>query len=173
MHWHIREGSAKALRAHHGEAFNNTSLVVRVYDVTDILFDGFNAHMFFDLEVGGLAGNYYFRVDRLARNYLAEIGLRSRDGSFHSLARSNTAYFDRDRPSGNYQTAGLFVGGALKRVFPVENIFDAPAYEKMGQELAVIELKEALSVAVVLLCVNHAVSLNSRCSLPIRQVLTV
>lgn len=161
VHWHIREGSAKALRAYHGEAFNNTSLVVRVYDVTDILFDGFNANMFFDLEVGGLAGNYYFRVDRLARNYLAEIGLRSRNGSFHSLARSNTAYFDRDRPSGNYQTAGLFVGGALKRVFPVENIFDAPAYERMGQVLAGIELKEALSIAVVLLCVSHAVSLNS------------
>ncbi len=161
VHWHIREESAEALRAHRGEVFNNGQLVVRVYDVTDILFDGFNAHMFFDLEVGGLAGNYYFGVDRLARNYLAEIGLRSRNGSFHFLARSNTAYFDRDRPFGNYQIVGLFVGGALNRVFSVENIFDAPVYERMNRELAGIDRKEALSVGVVFLGINQAAGFNS------------
>ncbi|MDH4220179.1 MAG: DUF4912 domain-containing protein [Candidatus Aminicenantes bacterium] len=161
MHWHIREGSAEALRAQQGEAFRNTSLVVRVYDVTDIIFDGFNAHMFFDLEVSGLSGNYYFGVNRLARDYLAEIGFRRRDGYFHSLARSNVTYFDRDRPSGNYQIAGLFVRGALNRVFSVENIFDAPVYERMNLELARKKRKEALSIAVVLLGINHEAGLNS------------
>jgi glycosyltransferase involved in cell wall biosynthesis len=149
LHWHLREESAEALRAGHGEKLRNAPLVARVYDVTDILFDGRNAHGFFDLNLSGLRGSYYFGVDRPSRNYLAEIGPRGGDGSFHPLARSNTALFDRDRPSRNYQVAGLFAGGSLGRVFPVENVFDAPVYERMNRELAGIEREEALSVAAV------------------------
>jgi glycosyltransferase involved in cell wall biosynthesis len=167
VHWHIRKESAETLWPN--EAFNNATLVVRVYDVTDIIFNGINAHMFFDLQVGGLTGNYYFRVDHLARNYLAEVGLRSRDGFFHSLARSNTTFFDSDRPSGNYQIAGLFAGGALNRVFPVENIFDAPVYERMNRELAGIERQEALFVAMVFLGIDGTTVFNTSLSSFIRN----
>lgn len=146
VHWHIREESVEAINATHGEGFNGSHLVVRVYDVTDILFDGLNAHMFFDLEINGLSGNYYFAMDRLGSNYLAEIGFRFADGSFHYLARSGTTYFDRDRPSGNYQIAGLFVEGTLNKIFSVENIFDAPVYERMNHELAGINRKKPLSL---------------------------
>ena len=161
VHWQIREESVKALKATHGERFNGAHMVLRVYDVTDILFDGLNAHMFFDLEVKELSGKYYFAIDRLGRSYLAEIGFRFGDGSFHFLTRSNTAYFDRDRPSGDYQIGGFFVGGKLDKVFSVENIFDAPVYEKMNQELAGINRKEPLSVAVVFLGINRAAGFNS------------
>lgn len=154
--WQIREESVEALKRTRGEGFNGAHMVARVYDVTDILFDGLNAHMFFDLTVHGLSGNYYFAIDRLGRNYLVEIGFRWSDGSFHALARSNPVCFDRDRPSGNYQAAGLFVGGALNKVFSVENIFDAPVYEKMNRALAGIKRKEPLSVGVVFLDINHA-----------------
>ncbi len=160
VHWHIREKSVEALKATYGERFNGSHMVVRVYDVTDILFDGLNAHMFFDLEVNGLSGNYYFAMDRLARSCLAEIGFRFGDGSFHYLARSSTTHFDRDRPSGEYQIAGLFVGGTLSRIFSVENIFDAPVYERMNHELAGINRKKPLSVAVVFLGVNHSAGFN-------------
>ncbi len=161
VHWYIPEKCVEEMRAQQGEAFQGASLVVRVYDVTDIIFDGFNAHMFFDLKVSRLSGNHYFGINRLARYYLAEIGFRRRDGYFHYLARSNTTYFDIDRPTGNYQIAGLFVGGALNRVFSVENIFDAPVYEKMNLELARKKKKEALSIAVVLLGINHEAGINS------------
>jgi glycosyltransferase involved in cell wall biosynthesis len=149
LHWNILEESAEALRKHQGGGIRNAPLVVRVYDVTDVLFDGHNAHSFIDLHVNGLHGSYYFGIDRLARNYLAEIGFRSGDGSFYPLARSDSVLFDRDRPSGNYQVAGLFGGGYLGRVFPVENVFDAPVYERMNRELAGIEREEALRVAAV------------------------
>jgi glycosyltransferase involved in cell wall biosynthesis len=156
MHWHIRPETAELLLRQN--TLQNASFIVRVYDVTDILFDGRNAHMSFDLDVGGLQGNYYFRVDRPARNYIAEAGFRGRDGSFHLLARSNTTFFERDRPSGNYRISGLFVGGASQKKFPVENIFDAPLYEKMQRQLAGIRRKEALSLAVVFLSLSREMS---------------
>lgn len=161
VHWQIQEESVGALKLTHGERFNGSRMVVRVYDVTDILFDGFNAHMFFDLEVNGLSGNYYFAMNRLARSYLAEIGFRFGDGSFRCIARSNTAFFDRDRPSGDYEIAGLFVGRTLNRIVAIENIFDAPVYETMNRELSGINRDRPLSVAVVFLGVNHTATFDS------------
>jgi hypothetical protein len=64
--------------------------------------------MFFDLDVGKTSGNYYFTVERHGRNYLAETGLRNTHGMFYPLSRSNTAFFDRDRPSGHYRTMDSF-----------------------------------------------------------------
>lgn len=161
VHWHIQKESVEAMSAQKDGTIQNASLIVRVYDVTDIIFDGSNAHMFFDLEISGLSGNHYFGLNQPARNYVAEIGFRKKDGYFHCLARSNTVFFDRDRPSGNYRTDGLFVGNLLTRVFPVENIFDAPIYERINRELAGVEHKEALSVAVVFLGINPETSLDS------------
>jgi glycosyltransferase involved in cell wall biosynthesis len=146
--WHVSEESIAVLRQQGEGAFRNARIVARVYDVTDIIFDGHNAHMFFDIEVGGPVGSYYFSVDRLARNYLAEAGLKNGEGLFHPMARSGSAYFDRDRPSGNYQVEGLFVGRGMERIFSVENIFDAPVYERMNRELSGIE-SSALFVAAV------------------------
>jgi len=161
LQWQIQKECLEALKLTHAKGLEGGHIIVRIYDVTDILFDGFNAHMSFDLEVNKQSGNYYFSMDRLGRDYLAEVGFRFEDGSFHCFARSNTASFDRDRPSGNYQITGLFGGGNLNRVFSVENIFDAPVYEKMNQRLSRINRKEPLSVAVVFLGVNHTAGFNS------------
>ncbi len=127
--------------------------MVRVYDVTDILFDGLNAHHFFDLEVQSCAGSYYFGIPKQGRNYLAEVGLRVGDGGWHVLARSNSVFFERDRPAGNYRTDGLFVSSVLQRTFPVENIFDAPVYEKMHRALAEIKRQAGAAYAPPLLSI--------------------
>lgn len=151
VHWKVREGSLKEMLSGREDTFGGAPMVVRLYDVTDIVFDGFNAHSFFDIDVASLIGNHYFRVDNVARNYLAEVGLRGRNGSFAAVARSNTVFFDRDTPSGNYQVEGLFVGGRQNRIFTVENIFDAPVYERMNSQLRDIRREGALSIAVVFL----------------------
>jgi glycogen(starch) synthase len=145
VHWHVQEDSLEAFRK--DPRFARAPLVVRVYDVTDLLFDGTNAHGFFDLEVANSVGNYYFNPPRLGRDYLAEIGLRAEEGVFVALLRSNKVFFERDRPAGNYQTAGLFVGGGRK--FPVENVLDAKVFETMHRTLAEGGMPQMLRVALV------------------------
>jgi len=149
LQWHVREASVTRLQAQHAAAWHGAALVVRVYDVTDLVFDGLNAHHFFDIAISSLNGNYYLTVERLERNLLAEVGFRLTDNSFHALVRSNTVFFDRDRPASNVQIDGLFVGKGFSTTFPVENIFDAPVYEKMHQELITIDRKTPLSAAVI------------------------
>jgi glycosyltransferase involved in cell wall biosynthesis len=156
VHWNLRNESAEALRTKHGERLQSASVGVRIYDVTDILFDGLNAHQFSEVHVPGLAGSHYFRVERVARDYLAEVGLRGAEGRFYPLARSRATFFDRDGPSRNYRVSGLFVGGALKRIFSVESIFDAPVYEKLNRQIAGMGWKKgSISVAVTFLDLNH------------------
>ena len=60
--------------------------------------------------------------------------------------RANPTFFDRARPSGNMQVGGLFVGKDFTTIFPVENVFDAPLYEKMQRQLLEVDREEALSV---------------------------
>ncbi|GAK54540.1 glycosyl transferase, group 1 [Candidatus Moduliflexus flocculans] len=151
LQWHVKESSVHALQAKCGDAFHGSRLVIRIYDVTDVVFNGFNAHTFFDLDVHGIVGNYYMNFDRTERNLLAEFGFRFRDNSFHALVRSATIFFDRDRPSGKFDPSGLFVGKGFQPVFDVENVFDAPIYERISRELSGVERAEPLSVAVVFL----------------------
>jgi glycosyltransferase involved in cell wall biosynthesis len=154
VHWRVAEKTLSALRKKNAPVLDSAEVVIRIYDVTDLIFDGTNAHMFFDLDVRNPEGIYYFDNNHPARNYLAEAGLRGRNGSFHPVARSGPAYFDRDRPSGNFHAGGLFAGGMLKRTFPVECVFDAPVYERMNRELAGIKRDEPLSIAIVYAGIN-------------------
>lgn len=63
--------------------------VLRVYDVTDIEFNGKNAHTFFDIELTGLASNWYINVGSPNRAWIVEIGILASNNEFFILARSN------------------------------------------------------------------------------------
>ncbi|MFN3532987.1 MAG: DUF4912 domain-containing protein [Candidatus Brocadia sp.] len=63
---------------------------LRVYDVTDVIFDGKNAHKYYDIEVTGGARNWYIHVGEPNRSFCVDIGFLTSQGIFRTLARSNT-----------------------------------------------------------------------------------
>ena len=65
--------------------------ILRVYDVTDVNFNGKNAHSFFDIELKGLASSWYINVGSPGRAWVVDIGIVSNKGNFYLLARSNVA----------------------------------------------------------------------------------
>ena len=70
-----------------GEKANRS--ILRVYDVTDINFNGKNAHSYFDIELKGLANSWYINVNGPDRAWIVDIGIVSDKGNFYLLARSN------------------------------------------------------------------------------------
>jgi len=74
----------------------NSKLVVRIYDVTGIQFDGRNALGYFDQEVFERLGSWYFDVGRPSHSFIADVGLLSPEGKFLTLARSNHILMPRD-----------------------------------------------------------------------------
>lgn len=89
-YWEIRhdkeEDAARKMRSG-GDDIEKS--ILRVYDVTDVNFDGRNAHRSFDIDLKGLANNWYINVDNPGRSWLVDIGILSKKGNFYLLARSN------------------------------------------------------------------------------------
>ena len=63
--------------------------ILRVYDVTNINFNAKNARSFLDIELNGIATNWYINVNLPERTWIVDIGIVTNKGDFHTLARSN------------------------------------------------------------------------------------
>src|SRR3989338_8221119 len=89
-YWEIRRDKEKdVLRKIESAGDSAGKSILRVYDVTDINFNGKNARSFFDIELKGLANNWYINVGTPDRSWVVDIGIMSQNGSFYTLARSN------------------------------------------------------------------------------------
>jgi hypothetical protein len=70
-------------------AATDERLVLRIFDVTYIEFNGANAWSSRDFELTPFATSWYISVPQADAAYCAEIGYRAPDGRFVSLGRSN------------------------------------------------------------------------------------
>lgn len=70
-------------------------LTLRVYDVTEAK----DLTSFWDIELYQRIGNWYIEVGRPERTYLVDIGMKSRAGTFATIARSNTGQTPPNAPS--------------------------------------------------------------------------
>jgi hypothetical protein len=98
-YWEISRDTLLEARSKLKNQWSDARSIIRVYDVTDLDFDGANAHSHFDIEVTGGASNWYINTATPNRTYCVEIGLLTSSGEFLALARSNKATTPRDMPS--------------------------------------------------------------------------
>lgn len=91
VYWDISSSYMKSKTEAAAATGENYSLVVRVYDITDVVFDGTNSHRFVDIKVSGDASNWYVNVWSPGRTYLVDLGFKTDSGKFIMIARSNTA----------------------------------------------------------------------------------
>ena len=89
-YWEIRRDKEdEAVKKIESSGEKSEKSVLRVYDVTDVNFNGRNAHSCFDIDLKGLANNWYVNVNKPDRAWIVDIGVVSNKGSFYMLARSN------------------------------------------------------------------------------------
>jgi hypothetical protein len=79
----------------------DAGIVLRVYDTTYRMFDGTNAHAWFDIPVDRSTNRYYLHLNRPATTFTLDIGLKGSDGRFAAIARSGPAETPRDSMSGD------------------------------------------------------------------------
>ncbi|APT71891.1 hypothetical protein BG95_02790 [Thermosipho sp. 1063] len=97
-------------------------LVLRVYDVTFIEFNGKNAHRTFEIRLNIDMKNYYINVPMPNADYLSEIGYITPDGSFYPLIRSNVCKTPPNSPSNSTRERWLDIRKKRKIVTPSEGI---------------------------------------------------
>ena len=77
----------------------NFKKILRIYDVSHIIFDGSNAHRFFDIEVNSDTNNWYIDTQGPGRWWCVDFGLLFEDNRFVTVLRSNTVMTPLDGPS--------------------------------------------------------------------------
>lgn len=98
-YWEVTQDKWETLKQQLNRDFYSAKKVLRVYDVSDIIFDGNNAHSFFDIEIGIDTDNWYINADCPGRSWCVDLGLRLVDGRFITIIRSNVVNTPIDGPS--------------------------------------------------------------------------
>lgn len=90
IYWEISKETINDFTSKYGNNFNPSSFVIRVYDITDINFNGNNANRYFDVNVDSSALSWYINVGEFNRAWCVDIGYILNDGTFVNIARSNS-----------------------------------------------------------------------------------
>jgi len=110
VYWEVSsETLEKAKDGLGGDRRSRTAL--RFYDVTNILFDGTNARSFFDVYVELESRSWYVHLWSPDKSYFVELGLKTEDGRFCPLVRSNVANTPSAWPAPQVDEQGAAVQG--------------------------------------------------------------
>ena len=95
-YWSVSKQYFDNLKNKYGESvFVDSQLIIRVYDTTDINFDGNNANRYFDVFVTPNSNSWYINVGEFNKSWCADLGYLTKDGKLILLARSNKVSMPR------------------------------------------------------------------------------
>ncbi len=87
-YWELTGETLEKIIRKLGSSYDSARTVLRVYDVTNIKFNGRNANTFFDINTQLDARNWYVEVAP-GKSWCIDLGLILTDGRFITLLRSN------------------------------------------------------------------------------------
>lgn len=95
-YWEISDRRKWLVSQHFQCDYREMPSVLRLYDVTHVLFNGDNAHACWDIQTHPDTNNWYFHQAGANRSYIADIGTYTWEREFIPLLRSNCAVTPRD-----------------------------------------------------------------------------
>ena len=98
-YWELKQETVERLKSELKDEFYKAKRVLRVYDVTNVIFNGSNANRFFDIQVHEFASNWYIDAGGPGRSWCVDLGLKLSDGRFITILRSNVVQTPLDGPS--------------------------------------------------------------------------
>lgn len=98
VYWEVTDDAMADARGGLGPAGEGAWLSLRVYDVTGRIFDGTNAHGYFDHRVERHDRQWFLPIGKPGSTVCVEIGMKSSEGYFVRIARSARVDFPRAAP---------------------------------------------------------------------------
>lgn len=80
------------LTASYFDNINQEIIILRLYDVTDIYFNGSNAHSSYEFQLSKETTNWSIKGIKLGRSYLTEIGYKVNQNQYFPILRSNVVF---------------------------------------------------------------------------------
>lgn len=97
--WSLRPDDWRAALEWLGPESVRAVLTIRVFDVSELLFDGRNAHGSFDVDLGPGENHRTITLPYAGRSLAACLGVRSPWGYFHPLAHARMCHLPRKEPA--------------------------------------------------------------------------
>ncbi len=98
-YWEVKGSTIERLKNELTNEFYKARRVLRVYEVTNIIFNGQNAIRFFDIPVNDHTNNWYIDTGGPGKSWIVDLGLLLPDGRFITIIRSNTVHTPIEGPS--------------------------------------------------------------------------
>jgi len=98
-YWELRGSTLERLKNEFKDDFFRAKFLLRVYDISHIIFNGSNAHRFFDIQINERANNWYIDTGGPGRSWCVDLGLLLPNGRFITVVRSNTVQTPLEGPS--------------------------------------------------------------------------
>jgi uncharacterized protein len=95
VYWELTDDAISKARPQLGKGGDGAWLNLRVYDTTGLIFDGTNAHSYFDHKIERHERQWFFTIGKPTSQAVVEVGLRSTEGFFVKIARSGRVDFPR------------------------------------------------------------------------------
>lgn len=147
-YWEINEQKKTQVREKFGrDIFQEIPFTLRIYDVTNIDFNGLNSHRFFDIELPSGVNNWYINIDEGGKSCCVDIGLHIPGGDFFILARSNFITLPTGKISDVNDEEWMMVKGDFEKLMRLVGI------EKIGKSSFEVkrklfdEMREIISVS--------------------------
>jgi glycosyltransferase involved in cell wall biosynthesis len=150
-HWRIRQEWIDESSRRRGPAWTDCRLILRLYDVSCIEFNGLNAHQIQDHTLPAICGQMFFKLARPGTWQLGEVGFLLRSGEFVPAARSHVAAFAPDAASPRDSHAALLVLDG-RHVEPIGNLWDQ---ERVLRERRQPRLRRSLRLAAFAFAAQH------------------
>lgn len=98
-YWEVTPGTLDRLKDERKDEFYKAKRTLRIYDISQIMFDGKNAHRYFDIQLNEHVNNWYIDTAGPSRSWCVDLGLLFADGRFITIVRSNTVHTPQEGPS--------------------------------------------------------------------------
>ncbi len=130
-YWEIAPGDIDALRNRLGPEFDRSNYALRMYDISQIDFNGHNANHHFDIDIAPHMNNWYLNLWCDNGSYCGQIGMRTPSGDFHPVTQSNVAMTPRANASGRSDMIWMDVKDNREEAF----IFTWPRAKRVAKAL--------------------------------------
>jgi hypothetical protein len=102
LFWEASDIPKKFIHLFFNRKFEELVQVVRIYDVTDINFNGKNAHHFYEITLPYNNGHWFIKGLMANRIFIAELGVHFSENTFFPILRSNSVQTPMvEIPNGN------------------------------------------------------------------------
>ncbi len=133
VYWEVTDDAIEKARVALGRGGPGAWLNLRVYDTTDRIFDGTNAHAYFDHRIERGDRHWFFHVGKPSSTAFVDIGLKSEEGYFVKIVRSGRVEFPRFEPSSWGEPEWLSVRSMLG---PIEHAGRGPHVRRQAPGVA-------------------------------------